>query len=113
MKNGINLRYIDYFHSDPHQLTQQQHESAHLYKFQIALDFKTSWSKLEKNKKEEAISKMTSQCKKSNLYLEGLNLAEWRVYNLHRSTMKTAGGKQTSKGIRNLFRQYLTKADVY
>lgn len=51
------------------------------------------------NEREEGILKMTSQCKKNNVYAEGLNLAEWRVYNLHRSTMKTGGGKQTNKGI--------------
>ena len=97
-KNGTNSRYIACYCSDLHQLTSQQHESAHLYKFQIALDFRTSWSRLEMSKKEEGILKMTSQCKKNNVYLEGLNLAEWRVYNLHRTTIKTGGGKQIYKG---------------
>ena len=50
-----------------------------------------------------AISKMNRQCKEDNLEFGDLNLAEWRVYNLHRSSMKTKENKRAT-GIQWRFR---------
>ena len=37
---------------------------------------------------------MKEQCKKDNVKCEESNLAEWRVYNLHRSSMKSIEKKK-------------------
>ncbi|MCJ1353775.1 MAG: hypothetical protein MMC33_003762 [Icmadophila ericetorum] len=73
-----------------------EHNSAHIYKFQISLDPKLSWNALDQFEKEMAISKMNRQCKEDNLEFGDLNLAEWRVYNLHRSSMKTKENKRAT-----------------
>jgi len=40
------------------------------------------------------LHKMGDQCKKDNVNDGELNLTEWRVYNLHRSSMKTVENKK-------------------
>ncbi len=66
----------------------------HKFDPECFLDPKTSWKHLDLKTKEASIAKMDGLCRRSDVHCEGGNLAEWRVYNLHRTSTKVKPKEQ-------------------
>ena len=87
-----------------HQATcaesRAQTDSMYLWKTQITLDLKTSWSNLRTEDKEKALLILDKQCGGMSPGWGDYKrpVIEWRLYNLHRSAIKAENRRQASAG---------------
>lgn len=81
--------------------TKFELDSTYLWKTQISLDTKTSWSNLRAVDKDAALWILERECGGVSSSWGDLKRAvlEWRLYNLHRGAMKVESRRQTSAEI--------------